>query len=577
MVKEDAGDDTKVAPELPVAQRGLTSWILSGPVLLRVAAVLVFVVYLKTVGFDFVFDDHLQISLNPWLSSWKYVPIFFHKQLWGFTAYYTTANYYRPVFMLWLFLVQQVTGGAPGWFHLCTIGLHLVVVYQVYALTRLLMKNETVAGIAALLFGLHPTKVETVAWISGGSEPLEAMFLFGTLICYLHAREGVRRKAWMAGAIVFFLGALFAKETAILVPLMMAVYEFYASSEKRYRRLWAAIRPAIPYFALSGVYWAIRWHVMHGLSEMSYMLSIPKTIWTLPEACWFYILHTVWPFRLSEYYPLMIEWNFSVKYTLLPAIPLIALGWIGWRYARRSPEWALLATMYVLSLAPVIATVLLIQPHDRYLYVPTYPAAVLAATMICKLRWRDERTSGALRVGVVTALVAVFIAGTVVQFRWWDNDLALMKRAVEIAPNHIPARVILAGAYSENGEMGKAMAILHETVQQFPDSQRAWEALGIQEYLNGDIKDAKVTLLESLKKPTDELNKTMSIYYLGMIAYDTGHYEDAVRWYTLAIGMRPKSGGFHTSLALALDKLGRHEEAKQARAIERRIDNFQSQ
>ena len=170
---------------------------------LRIVLLLTFVSYLPAIAFDFVWDDRLLIVMNPWMESWRYVPAFFTKHMWAFDGFHIDANFYRPLFLLWLFLIKHSTGGAPGWFHLAAIGLHLCVIVEVYALTCLLTQEAGVAVIAAMIFALHPAKVEAVAWISGMTEVLCAVLLFATLICWLRW-ERSRRAFWRLSSLALF-------------------------------------------------------------------------------------------------------------------------------------------------------------------------------------------------------------------------------------------------------------------------------------------------------------------------------------------------------------------------------------
>ena len=42
-----------------------------------------------------------------------------------------------------------------------------------------------VAFVAAFLFGVHPVHLESVAWVSGVTDPLMCVFLIGAFLMYL--------------------------------------------------------------------------------------------------------------------------------------------------------------------------------------------------------------------------------------------------------------------------------------------------------------------------------------------------------------------------------------------------------
>ena len=112
--------------------------------------------------------------------------------------------------------------------------------------------------VAALIFGLHPLQTEAVDLISFRAEPLAAFFVLGGLWLYLLARR--RRGAAAAGLVAGCAGAfalgLLSKETAILLPLLIALAElFFPIPEGRRRRL----ALALPAFAVVAVLFASFW------------------------------------------------------------------------------------------------------------------------------------------------------------------------------------------------------------------------------------------------------------------------------------------------------------------------------
>ena len=141
---------------------------------------------MRTIGFAPVYDDNV---ISPWSGGWSDVPKFFTHDIFGSN---TGAHsvYYRPLAMLWGFLVSEFTGGAPGWLHLSAIFLHLAVVALAYVFGRRLFGDARLALLTALLFGLHPSKVESVAWIGSSCvDGLGGVFFFASLIAFLKWQE----------------------------------------------------------------------------------------------------------------------------------------------------------------------------------------------------------------------------------------------------------------------------------------------------------------------------------------------------------------------------------------------------
>src|SRR5687767_14480038 len=124
-----------------------------GPALIVLA---VLAIYGWTVGFDFVFDDHVQIERNPWLHDPDGVRLFFTEPFWAFYKDRGPgpSNYYRPLFGVFNLFIAQVFGLWPAAFHAASVAVHAGVSLLVAAGARRLLPGEgrDAALAAGLLF-----------------------------------------------------------------------------------------------------------------------------------------------------------------------------------------------------------------------------------------------------------------------------------------------------------------------------------------------------------------------------------------------------------------------------------------
>ena len=111
-------------------------------------------------------------------------------------------NYYRPLFEFWLVINYSLFGLNPAWWHASTVAVHLLVVLMVYLLARRVTGDRLTAAIATVIYGLHPTHIETVAWVSGVTEPLLAVFVIGSFLSYARSRDAGTARAWWRAASV---------------------------------------------------------------------------------------------------------------------------------------------------------------------------------------------------------------------------------------------------------------------------------------------------------------------------------------------------------------------------------------
>ena len=137
------------------------------------------IVFFRTQGFEFVnWDDDFNISKNPNLRNldWANVKSIFSSHVIG---------NYNPLATLSFAIEKHFWGLNPGVFHTTNVLLHLVCTFLAYRFVRLLELPIWGAVAVAILFGIHPMKVESVAWITERKDVLYSAFYLGALINYV--------------------------------------------------------------------------------------------------------------------------------------------------------------------------------------------------------------------------------------------------------------------------------------------------------------------------------------------------------------------------------------------------------
>ena len=561
----------KERPRRTEAQATTTgsSWWMREAMLLRAVLLLTLACYLPSMWFDFVYDDHYLLAVNPWLESWRQVPAIFTHSFWGFLEIPRVTDYYRPLVMLLLAAVRHLLGPAPGWSHLVVAGVHLLATYLVYLLGRELLNDGVTAAVAAGLFGLHPTKVETAAWISGVSDSLCLVFFLGALIGYLKWKRAGKRGAWLPASLVLLLLALFSKEAAVLAPVLIGIYELSTAEGSVRSRLSTVMRCVTPYVLVVGVFWVIRIFALRGFVGASqYELQLGPTIWTGPRAVLWYLGKQFWPGALSVQYPLVLVRHFSVTAFLLPLVVLVAAAIVLLRVVWGRPAGLFLAAWFLLTLAPVILFAVPLQVHDRYSYLPSVASSIALAYALVNFR---RESLGAPRVLVVYLLLLAMAAGTVNYARYWDNDLKLFEHAVQVAPDNPDAYNGLVLAHTLISDTAGAEQVARLWVQRMPERWVSWYALAMAQADQKDFQDARVSLENSLRHA--ETGKAAVVPLLGLGYVDQALHDDAPAelCYRQAVALAPNVAALHRYLANALEREGKVDEAQREFAIAKRL------
>ena len=514
--------------------------------------------YVWTLQFGFVYDDLGQIVSNPLVQSWRYLPMYFRGNVWMQQS--PLGNYYRPVFLTWLLLNHTIFGLHPMFWHLTNILAHLGATALVYLLALRLTREQKIAAIAALIFGVHSVHIESVAWISGVTEPLLALLMIPSFLAFMNYREK-KGTHWLSISVAWFAVALLAKETAVVLPGLMAAYVLLCPDEDWRRKFADAAKVVVPFAAVTLVYLMMRASALHGLVHTTVDLPASISLYTLPSVLWFYLKQLVVPIRLSAFYDTPYVTHVSWKYFLSPllgvilAAAIIAYAW--WK--SRSPLVAFAAIWMLLPLAPVMNLALLPMGdfiHDRYLYLPSIGFALLAGMALARLdAWKIAgRPAGTIAAGVVAL---VLIAGTVAQSLPWSDDIPLYTHGMKVAPINDLPRNKLAATFVARGMYDQGIRLYSFVLANDPDYWYANYRMGYAQYMSGHYDKAQQFLARSVAlNPVPD-----ALYYLGLASTKLKQYDAAESALREALKREPKAPGYSFALGMAMKEQGKLQPA----------------
>jgi hypothetical protein len=447
--------------------------------------------YLPTLTFPFAADDASQILNNVHVHDWRYIPEYFTSHVWAHISLASGqqgAAYYRPIFLLWELAVWTIFGpSALGW-HLSAIATHLCATAIVYFVARRLVENRFTAYTAALIFGVYPIHVEGVAWISGVTEPLAAVPFLASMLCWLRARESQDSLAWRRGSVVLYSIALLAKETTVVLPAVLLVYELLVQ-----RRPAKLFRHLIPFAVVTLVYFVVRQVALSDTSHTPLTWTVLLLTW--PSVLWFYLRHALFPFDLSFLYDMPLLSSFTWTNVGLPAVCVALSALLIHWLVRGRPLASFAAVFSVLTLLPPLY-LRAFKPveivHDRYLYLPSVGVCLLLALAISSMPERVQPIGAfALAVGLAAA--------TVIGCQPWSNEVALLSRAVQQSPGNWHAQRQLAFALGRSGQCEEAMPRLAALIDGTPDDYVAIFSLGACNFHLGHFSEAARLMSQTLK------------------------------------------------------------------------------
>lgn len=516
--------------------------------------------YLNALGNGFVYDDHQQVLLNPYLRSFHYLRPIFTTSVWSFLGGAAgVTNYYRPLMTFGYLLCFRAFGASAFAFHLMNLLMHLGVVLLVYHVTTRLFGDPELAALAGFIFALHPVHSESVDWIAALTDIEVSLFFLAAFWFYLRiprlrgARPNRRWLAAQSGMLVSMALALLSKEQALTLPVLCALFEHFYRDDRAETSLQEKAGRYAPAWLLVPVYLALRVHFLGKLAPAPTArpsVSLEDAILSAAALLSQYVGKMLWPARLCAYYVFPDSWT-----ALLPEVLagiLVVLLFTGlfvfwWRRDRRVSfglVWFLVTLLPVLNVQwmPIAAFA------ERYLYLPSVGFCWLLAWAGLRL-WRLAKERGGdwrLPLASTAALLAVLaVVRTVVRNRDWHDDLQFYRSTLAVSPDAYVMRTDLGKFYWENGQRQLAEREWRAAAAIQPLNSTVLSNLGVLLTSEHRYDEAVSDLKQALQITPDD---TVARVALGMAYDQMGQRDDAEREFQTAVRLSPLSFFAHNQL-----------------------------
>jgi Flp pilus assembly protein TadD len=479
-------------------------------------ALCAFLVNYNTLANGFVWDDYFQILGNERITSLRFIPDIFSKDVFN-AENGQPCNYFRPVMYLVYMATYFAAGLNPLGFHLVNLLFHVGVTIGVFFLvSRLAPAQETspppFAGllsapfIAALLFALHPVHSEVVAWAA--CIPELSFTLFSLLALSCHIKSARAFDASHLASLAFFALGIFSKETAVTVLPILYLYDYC------YRRAEAApavaVRRFAPHFAILAVYFGLRVNALGAVAPVSRHqdLSTLQLIINVPVLFMQYLGKLLLPVHLNAYYtfnPVRSLFEPASLAALAVSAAFAAACYLSFKKSRA----VFLGLMLILL--PLVPAFYIRGLGDfvfaeRYLYFSTIGFALIAGSLLAKLA-TDQRLGKAALAGLLV-LALTYSAASVSRNRVWRDDLSLWADTIEKSPDSPIPQQHIGISYYNNGDLANAEKYLAAASANKNASSKTLTALaGI--YLLSNREDRSLELLQRVLKRSPDNPETL--------------------------------------------------------------------
>ena len=456
----------------------------------------------------------------------------------------------------------------------------------VFLVFRQLTRTTWRSLIVASIFGLHPLRVESVAWISERKDVLCTLFWLLTLWAYARHAQGAlhrlretkptaevvsapflrqvigRLSRFYFLALLFFALGLMSKPMMVTLPCALLLLDYWPLQRLNQQSLWGLLVEKFPFFLLS-----IFVSLVTCVTQRDAGLLNPVVT---GEAASFggrlvnalvsygrYLGKLFWPANLCADYPYPDHWpDLTI---LLVGLLLTGVTISAFVLHRQRPYLSVGWLWYLGTLVPVLGLVS-VGPQamaDRYSYIPSLGIVLMLVWGVHQLLpgWRSQSLVVGSGVGL---LLLVCIVLTRQQLVFWQDEIRLWQRAVAVTERNYDAHNRLARALISAGRADEAVDEFREVIRLNPDFAEAYCSLGQILFRQGHIDEAIADYQKALAMQPASV---VAHNNLANILFQQGRVDDAIREFEEIIKISPDFADAYNGLGQAFVQKGRLDAA----------------
>ena len=541
-------------------------------------------------------DDDINITTNPHLRglTWENLK-------WMFTD----AGYMRryvPLAWLGWGLEHALFGLTAVSCHLGNIGLHAANAVLVFLLLnrvlRFLHEGDAVsdramqwsAAAGALLWALHPLRVELVAWASGRIHGQASFFLLLATVAYLKAHEpradNATRRRWVAAALAACTASLLTYPLGVTYVAVLLVIDVCLLRRWRAgagfwrdagnRAVWLE---KLPFVAVTLVVLGItvvarfqagaQWPAAPTLEQFG--------LWARAAQAFYLWAYYAWkpfvPFDLAPVYTTLVAFKPQEPRFVLSAVGVIAVTASLVSQRRRWPGALGLWVCHLAILVPLLGlTEYPHYPNDRYGHVQGVLGALALAALLVHMRSRSAGPAAAAAVASVAVGLGVL---SWKQVGIWRDNETLFRGLLARIGNH-PYRADIALRLGDvvraQGHAAEAEQFYRQSLALRPGGARAGYVHWALAKLAEARRDPEQAIAHHRQAIALDPRLAEAWFDLGALLTGLGRSAEAIEILQRALALEPARPAGHVALGLALADQGRAVEAIAAVQAALRLD-----
>lgn len=384
---------------------------------------------------------------------------------------------FPPFKTLFYALEHKLFGTEPFGYQIVSLASHVACTWIVFLIGLFVAKDGFAAFLTALLFGLHPAHVESVAHLANAPDVFGYLLVFSSFYLFLQGR--------LVFSILCGSLAVFFNEHAAILPLLILLYEgCFKKGEKAFK---IAVLYVLPVF----VYAAIKLLMLGSLTDSRYLYdNFYLTFLVVVKALGKYVLLAFFPAHLTynhvlapgifsfspedfDKYAVLSQWLFEPR-TFLSLVILAGILWVAFKKYREFPLGLFCAGWFLIGLLPVMQII----PSEvffaeQYFYLAGFGACFFLGIVLAQIMSRQKELATAL----IIFLTVFYGARTYLRNLDWQNQIVLLESAIKANPQSALLEMDLGVTYVGMNAPEKGLEHFNRSLALRPENPQTYFAM----------------------------------------------------------------------------------------------------
>jgi protein O-mannosyl-transferase len=536
------------------------------------SVIITFIAFFPALNNDFVvWDDPEYVLNNPYIKGFDLKKIF--------SDFYM--GNYHPLTMLWYSVQYHFFEFNPFYYHLNNLLFHLANTALIFLVIYHLLnkKNIITATFTAILFGIHPMHVESVAWISELKDVLYTFFFFSSLLAYVFYINKNYQKKYLAISLLLFLLSNFAKAQAVTLSMVLILIDYYKDRKLISKDV---ILEKIPFFIGSIIFGLIAIKAQKAESAINANYEGLDTIFYGSYGILTYLYKLILPIGLSGAHPYPSNPVFEPLPGYFKILPFFVIFIIAlfFYFGKKNKDWwfgglfFLFTIGIVLKFVPVGDTII----AERYTYIPYIGLFFIAGQYVEKMYQHEKWKKLSYILMAVVMITLSYLTWN--RTKVWENTFTFWSDVSATYPNYWRSYncvgqeyLAMANTSKSEGNQEQANTYYQKAIEQFTlSTEKDKWAPPVPYMIRGavftdyivDYEKAANDFLKVISFPNkNDPSQLDARHNLGLVYYRMKKYNESVAILNEAIQINPNHPKAYYFRGLSLAASGKYEEAIQ--------------